>query len=170
MLYIKEPPQTESIKEFIDKIVSPHPWENGLFTATYRDPECTDLQCRLARRSFGAICEICKTYFPCCRDRDVAIALAELCFDNSFKFFRCEDINRWVFFKGTAGGFIGYKDYQRTASLSEDIKSLYKITRIKVNGFITGRLYPTLDTKDGTGFAMTDFLSLIENDQQTAGS
>ncbi|MFA9239461.1 MAG: hypothetical protein ACEQSQ_06170 [Candidatus Paceibacteria bacterium] len=69
------------------------------FKKTYRDPECTILECHSARRSFGDLVLICKTYFPETTEKEVAKTLFELNNEIGVRASYCHTINKLVFLK-----------------------------------------------------------------------
>lgn len=64
-----------------------------LFPITYSDAALTKKQCHKARRSFGDLVEISKTYFPDVTPGEVASLLIEL----DLCCFVCSDIEKLVF-------------------------------------------------------------------------
>lgn len=69
-------------------------YQRGKFSRTYSNPECTQLQCTVARRSFGDIFYLCKTYFPNTTREEVAYNLLSI---PHMRAIFCDDIGKLVF-------------------------------------------------------------------------
>lgn len=107
MIYIdvEFDPETETLESFIPKCLSSE--EGWRFKPTFKDPELIVKQYRAANRSFAAILELCQTYFPGCTEREVAVALNNLCdklrisddhlMSTMLICLRCTDVNKIVF-------------------------------------------------------------------------
>jgi len=70
------------------------------FAETFINAECTEVECKPARRSFLALVEICQTYFPETTQEDVAKVLVELIQGKENSFLACGfcgNINKVVF-------------------------------------------------------------------------
>jgi hypothetical protein len=86
----------------------------GMFITTFNQEPNPDydeddythdsIQCYNANRSFLDLLEICQTYFPESTENDLKKALIRGCEDENFKLYTifCDDIEEWVFFKGTS--------------------------------------------------------------------
>lgn len=78
------------------------------FNRTFKDPECTKLEFRRARRSFGDLLLICKTYFPNTTEEKLAKTLLELNKEIGVRASYCYTINKVVFLKDPRKVQFGY--------------------------------------------------------------
>lgn len=93
MIYLKLEKQPESFTEIIDTL---YDVEKSLYSLvqTYRDRECTILQCdKNKRRSFQDLFEIGRTYFPKLTINEFIIYLK----NKKLGYYFCSHINRVVF-------------------------------------------------------------------------
>ncbi len=97
------------------------------FKRTYLDPKCKIQDCHPARRSFGDLLLICKTYFPKTTEKELAKALFSLNKKTGLRASFCGTINKLVFLKNRKGmpmdivmdGSIRTRKGQGTHSYSE---------------------------------------------------
>lgn len=60
---------------------------------TFKDPECTKVECIAERRSFEDLLALARTYFPETKETDLMSVLIEL----GMKYYECSDIGKIVF-------------------------------------------------------------------------
>jgi hypothetical protein len=73
---------------------------------TYLNPECTELQCKGARRSFGDLLILARTYFPETTEEQLAKLLHEFFLKRQIRALYCHNISRIVFCRGSHDMFI----------------------------------------------------------------
>lgn len=104
-IYFKQKPgKRRGIKSLL-KMGFENPYS---FKRTFKDPEYTKLEFRSARRSFGDLLLICKTYFPNTTEEKLAKTLLELHKEIGVRASYCTTINKVVFFKDPAKVSFGY--------------------------------------------------------------
>lgn len=69
------------------------------FKPTYKDEGLTKCECHAARRSFGDLLIICKTYFPKTQRKDLAKAIMKLNKQIGLRASYCNTIDKLVFLK-----------------------------------------------------------------------
>ena len=74
-------------------------FNNFHFKKTYTDIECTKEECHPARRSFGDLLLICRTYFPNTTEQQLAKTLRELSKEIGIRVSYCSTIDKIVFYK-----------------------------------------------------------------------
>lgn len=92
-IYLKNP-DTSSLKNLIKEGFGVHQYK---FVETYFDEECTNVQCKRARRSFEDLWKIAKTYFPETTEVILAKTLQILYKDGPILAIFCSDIQKVVF-------------------------------------------------------------------------
>lgn len=80
------------------------------FVKTYSDPECTQLECKAARRSFDDLLTISRTYFPETTEVELAKTLEQLRKERVVFCLFCPDIERVVFYRSTGYGHDSFKN------------------------------------------------------------
>lgn len=111
MIYFKGADTAHNIKELLENGF----YKNTLFQATYKDPEYRILQCKVARRSFPDLLEICRTYFPKTTESDLARLLSI-----DYNSFYCKDIGRLVFLNEKTYCKIAYSFDSRMSTLYDE--------------------------------------------------
>lgn len=90
MIYFKEA-QGNNITELLNSGF------NNFFCETFSDKECTEQQCKIARRSFNDLLLICLTYFPKTTKEELAYVLLNNI--SRLVCFYCPNIDKLVFLK-----------------------------------------------------------------------
>lgn len=97
-IYFKIGKKLENITDIKQLLRIGYSKNGGSFKRTYKDPECTMQECHPARRSFGDLLSICRTYFPRTPEKEVAKVLFELNREIGLGGSYCNTIHKPVFF------------------------------------------------------------------------
>lgn len=129
-IYFKTRKKPENIKDIKELLKSGYTkTQYGGFKKTFKNPELTIPECHSARRSFGDLLYICRTYFPKTTEKELAKTIFELNQEIGLGASICGTIQKTVFVRRAASSpidiYVCNKAYRGKGKYSlDDIQKL----------------------------------------------